>query len=122
MKEQRKCRGCNGAVIGRNSYRAYYCISCLVSKERFSNRKEPRNVSRYMELAHSYVASAIIMGDLPKLDGTILCVDCSNKATQYEHRDYKKPLEVEPVCRRCNFIRGEGANRHSPDLPSISDG
>ncbi|MFA5633142.1 MAG: hypothetical protein WC997_16665 [Porticoccaceae bacterium] len=27
-------------------------------------------------------------------------------ATDYDHRDYRKPLSVEPVCRRCNLSRG----------------
>jgi hypothetical protein len=26
----------------------------------------------------------------------------------YEHRDYTKPLQVEPVCRSCNALRGPG--------------
>lgn len=34
------------------------------------------------------------------------CVDCGNGATEYEHRDYNKPLAVEPVCRTCNHRRG----------------
>jgi len=34
------------------------------------------------------------------------CVDCGEKAYCYDHRDYAKPLEVEPVCRRCNVRRG----------------
>lgn len=24
----------------------------------------------------------------------------------YDHRDYTKPLSVEPVCRSCNKLRG----------------
>jgi hypothetical protein len=35
-----------------------------------------------------------------------LCVDCGAKAYCYDHRDYRKPLEVEPVCRSCNKRRG----------------
>ena len=27
-------------------------------------------------------------------------------AYDYDHRDYSKPLEVDPVCRRCNQMRG----------------
>ena len=37
----------------------------------------------------------------------ILCVDCKkNRAIQYDHRDYNKPLDVTPVCRSCNKKRG----------------
>ena len=28
------------------------------------------------------------------------------RATQYDHRDYNKPLEVTPVCPSCNGKRG----------------
>lgn len=34
------------------------------------------------------------------------CMDCGKPAEQYDHRDYGKPLEVEPVCRSCNLRRG----------------
>lgn len=36
------------------------------------------------------------------------CVDCGKPATDYEHRDYTKPLEVVPTCRSCNLRRGSG--------------
>jgi len=35
-----------------------------------------------------------------------ICVDCERRADEYDHRDYSKPLEVEPVCRSCNLKRG----------------
>lgn len=35
------------------------------------------------------------------------CVDCGAPATMYDHRNYYKPLEVEPVCRSCNGKRGQ---------------
>lgn len=34
------------------------------------------------------------------------CVDCGAPATCYDHRDYSKPWQVEPVCARCNNVRG----------------
>lgn len=37
---------------------------------------------------------------------TLVCVDCGKPAFDYDHRDYSKPLSVEPVCRRCNQLRG----------------
>jgi len=42
----------------------------------------------------------------PTLDGSIECVDCGAPATCYDHRDYSKPLDVEPVCWKCNAQRG----------------
>lgn len=35
------------------------------------------------------------------------CVDCGRWPAQvYDHRDYSKPAEVEPVCQKCNLKRG----------------
>lgn len=67
--------------------------------------------SRYFELAHRYVSVAVWNGDLPKLDGSVACVDCGKPAQEYDHRDYKKPLEVAAVCKVCNSARGPGLHR-----------
>lgn len=72
------------------------------------SRRQP---SRYQRLAHSYVTTAIYNGDLPKLDGSVACVDCGHPAVEYDHRDYKKPMEVDPVCKSCNQLRGPGIHR-----------
>lgn len=34
------------------------------------------------------------------------CTDCGGRATYYDHRDYRKPLTVAPVCPMCNWWRG----------------
>lgn len=36
------------------------------------------------------------------------CADCGGVATDYDHRDYRKPLEVTAVCGPCNRRRGRG--------------
>lgn len=56
--------------------------------------------------AQRAVLKAIKAGALPKLDGSIACVDCGAAAAVYDHREYAKPLEVAPVCRGCNVRRG----------------
>lgn len=56
--------------------------------------------------ARGMVAQAKARGDLPRLTGEIPCVDCGAPARDYDHRDYNRPLDVEPVCRRCNMRRG----------------
>lgn len=38
---------------------------------------------------------------------SLACADCGGAATEYDHRDYNKPLSVEPVCRGCNVRRGK---------------
>lgn len=58
--------------------------------------------------AYAAVGKAVKRGLLPKLDGSIACVDCGAPAVNYDHRDYFKHLQVEPVCCRCNKRRGPG--------------
>lgn len=85
------CHQCGSPVKGGN----HRCAAC-------------RNVCFVvMEDAHKVVATAIREGRLPRLSAVwTACVDCGLRAQQYEHRDYTKPLEVEPVCRKCNHKRG----------------
>lgn len=35
------------------------------------------------------------------------CVDCWETAECYDHRNYHKPYQIEPVCRSCNAKRGK---------------
>lgn len=55
--------------------------------------------------AYRFVRMAIRSGYLPKPD-TIPCTDCGSPAQAYDHRDYNRPLDVEPVCHACNAKRG----------------
>lgn len=34
------------------------------------------------------------------------CADCGRGAQAYDHRDYDRPLDVQPVCYSCNLKRG----------------
>ena len=56
------------------------------------------------EAAHYAVRS----GKLPDLKvDYVVCCDCGkSRATQWEHRDYNKRLQVDPVCQSCNLLRG----------------
>ena len=59
------------------------------------------------------MSAAVRFGDLPDLKKVERpCVDCGNRAVEYDHRDYMKPLDVQAVCKSCNAARGEGANKH----------
>lgn len=49
-------------------------------------------------------------GQIPRAN-TLICVDCGAQAEVYDHRDYLKPKDVEPVCRKCNYKRGPGKNK-----------
>lgn len=55
--------------------------------------------------AHAAVSKAVSSGRLPRAS-TLYCVDCGAFAYDYDHRDYDRPLDVVPVCRRCNLMRG----------------
>lgn len=55
-----------------------------------------------------FVRAAVRYGFLSPIAAATICVDCGNRATCYEHRDYAKPLDVDPVCHGCNMRRGKG--------------
>lgn len=69
------------------------------------NRK---NLKKLRNNASAAVSRAVKNGNLPRLDGIIKCKDCGIQASEYDHRNYTKPLEVEPVCGDCNKKRGKG--------------
>jgi hypothetical protein len=55
--------------------------------------------------AMNLVQRAIKGGELAPL-ASQACADCEQPATCYDHRDYSRPLDVQPVCRSCNQRRG----------------
>jgi hypothetical protein len=61
------------------------------------------------------VQTAVRYGMLPRIK-TLRCVDCGAKAAAYDHRDYRKPLMVQPVCGSCN-ARRPGALPWAPPAP-----
>lgn len=65
--------------------------------------------------AMACVVKAKAAGVLPPLDGSIACVDCGAPAKHYDHRDYSRPLDVEPCCHSCNLRRGPA------HVPSAAD-
>ena len=65
--------------------------------------------------AYAAVAQAVKTGDLPKVKSQV-CVDCGNQAKHYDHRDYDKPLDVDPVCVSCNLKRGKAKGPHDLNI------
>ena len=51
------------------------------------------------------LSEALARGKIPQAR-RFRCVDCGKAATEYDHRDYGKPLDVQPVCHSCNMYRG----------------
>ena len=75
--------------------------------ERFYAPGEPRPAN-WQAISQNIVRRAKEAGILPDLKcGEYECVDCAGVATEYDHRDYARPLDVEPVCRSCNHKRGK---------------
>ena len=73
----------------------------------------PSSVARYAltvyysgrELAGQAVARHVAKKILRK-PSEFPCADCGVYATEYDHRDYNKPVDVTPVCHKCNLRRG----------------
>lgn len=69
----------------------------------------PKAEAAYVARQRTKMKAAVRAGKLPRLgDGKTKCSDCRKPASQYDHRDYSKPLDVQPVCRNCNIKRGKG--------------
>jgi hypothetical protein len=85
------------------------CVRCTQPFKREPQSKYcwPCNDKTRIEqsIAYRAVRKAIRQGDLAGID-TQYCVDCGAFAELYDHRSYLRPTEVEPVCRRCNILRG----------------
>lgn len=88
------CNFCNNEITDRH-HLAKICWNCA--------RNEATKIGNIPAI--SAVAKAVKDGILAPVK-TLKCVDCGSPAQCYDHRDYAKPLDVEPVCRKCNFRRG----------------
>lgn len=116
---------------GRMS-RAKLCGACIPVRavETIKRSRERHPQSKWALKAHAAVNAAIKKGALPK-PGSFSCTDCKVwKAQCYDHRDYNKPLDVEPVCYGCNAKRGPAIphvdepggsleRRHTKEAPAI---
>lgn len=69
---------------------AKFCLNCFVG-------------SKPASVAYA-VSRAVRRGELKPVRECV-CVDCGAPARHYDHRDYNKPTEVEPVCVPCNVRR-----------------
>ena len=90
----RVCAHC-GVDISERHYHATACFGC-------AGQWGVRNGAN---AAYAKVSAAIKQGLLPH-PSECACTDCGKPARDYDHRDYRKPLDVDPVCRSCNKRRG----------------
>lgn len=91
-----RCCICAEVELVTGGSKKFICSTC---------REAGHYVGHGKEVAGALVARAIRNGVLPSPRGRA-CADCGGPATEYDHRDYNKPLTVEPVCRGCNARRG----------------
>lgn len=75
-------------------------------------KKRPLDI-RWKNFAAHGVAFGKAIGLIRPLDGSVPCVDCGATAEVYDHRDYTRPLDVDPVCMCCNAKRGSA---YVPDI------
>jgi hypothetical protein len=97
-----RCCVCGKVELARGASHRCRCEEC-----RTQGRRLPTQEDRWLGNGHAQmlVARAVREGQLrPARDLT--CVDCGGAAIEYEHRDYNRPLDVEPICRGCNLRRG----------------
>ncbi len=92
------CQTC-GEVYHRRLNRPGDCGPCQ------SKRQREWAVNSGAERAAYLVNQAVKRGDMPGAR-ELKCADCGCAADRYDHRDYNKPLVVEPVCGSCNNRRG----------------
>jgi len=100
-----RCRDCRAVLLLAGGNDSTRCPSCF-AKDCLSRR--PHRVGQFKRgaiQAHNAVGAAIRRGELTH-PSKLPCADCRGAAVEYDHRDYNRPLEVEPVCRRCNLRRG----------------
>lgn len=87
------CAYCNQEITGREPS-ARFCWGCTHIRPRKNGQAQ----------AAYEVNKAVRNGTIPHFSN-FNCVDCGKPAQCYEHRDYNKPLEVEPTCKSCNTRR-----------------
>ena len=87
------CAQCS-VYIPRERWARMFCIPCAAQRYLRNGRIK----------AGQLLHREILAGRIPRPD-TMACTDCGAHATQYDHRDYSKPFDVEPVCGSCNMRR-----------------
>jgi len=110
IKGYMRCEGdgCNRTIAIERNTRLHYCVNCFAIRAK--KRLTQHTPIRYT--ATKVVSQAIRDGKLQHLSKKeshgLLCQDCNNPAQCWDHRDYSKPLNVDPVCFSCNLKRGSG--------------
>lgn len=92
----------------------FYCPQCegatTIRKTSTTNAKQAEYNRTYREQypekvsARLQVSKAVSSGKIPRVD-QCKCAMCGQKAEEYHHEDYGKPLDVMPLCVKCHAFR-----------------
>lgn len=108
MKTKRLCRCtctvCGTVELAGGTGGRFRCHACRTAGRHVKKPYDPVGQNE----AISAVNRAVKYGKIQPATA-FACVDCGKPAQCYDHRDYSKPLDVEPVCRSCNHKRGPAA-------------
>lgn len=91
-------RAFNCIRCGAPTFRAFRARSSMCESCMLAHRKDGLRAS-------AEVTKAINCGDLLRAREHA-CADCGEQARDWEHRDYLRPLDVQPTCKSCNLRRG----------------
>ena len=103
-----KCCACGEVEMATGGSNRFRCKSCVIAG-RFA-QPNPRTEWLGAARAQALVQIEISRGAIPH-PKSLRCVDCDAPAVEYEHRDYNRPLHIEPICRSCNLKRGPAIPR-----------
>jgi hypothetical protein len=105
MNRDINCGEC-GVLLKDAHWKRKFCKECGIKRDRDGARSGGKSG------AYAVMNCAIRHGFLkPAKEHS--CVDCGAQAEHYDHRDYNRPLDVEPVCACCNAQRGKAIPRRA---------
>ena len=104
---QKKCKQCrqeyNRSDAGKASNRRRVARYARTAKGKASRKRhDARYKAKYPDKRKAVRVTnyAIETGRIPRPD-TLVC-SCGKQAKEYHHPDYKKPLDVIPLCLKCH--------------------
>ena len=100
----------SGSIDGRQCY----CKECNAEFMRnywhtdrgreINAKRQEKDRRRFRQAVRKKVYLAIKAGKLPHATACT-CKDCGRQAEIYHHPDYGKPLQVVPLCQKCDRAR-----------------
>lgn len=123
MKHRAKClKTKKPHQMGLSKRNCYSCNAIKASRwiktekgKVFAKKRAEKQRDTTAKQAYRLVSNGIRYNGWPK-PSEFPCSDCDRTASIYDHRDYLKPWEIDPVCRKCNFKRGPGKNNFKNPL------